>query len=80
MEKNELLTQLDQFINKDLGKKNDLLTLETKIKDLDGWDSLTNIKFTVLIENHFHIKFSIREVVSWKTINDVLEIILKKSI
>ncbi len=78
MEKIEILTDLVKFINVDLGKKNDNLTLESKIKDLEGWDSLTNIKFTVLLETKYSIKFSIREVIGWKTLYDVIDTIEKK--
>ncbi|MEI6752114.1 MAG: acyl carrier protein [Paludibacter sp.] len=80
MESIEILTVLESFINNDLGKKNDNLSLDTKIKDLGGWDSLTNIKFTVLIETKYNIKFSIREVIGWKTLNDVIGNIIKKSL
>ena len=78
MEKTEILADLVCFINVDLGKKNENLTLDTKIKNLEGWDSLTNIRFTVLIEKKYSIKFSIREVIGWKTLNDVIETISKK--
>lgn len=78
MEKMELLADLVSCINVELGKRNENLSLESKIRDLEGWDSLTNIKFVVLIETKYTIKFSIREVISWKTLDDVIVNIQKK--
>lgn len=80
MEKTEILAGIVSVINVDLGKKNENLSLETKIKDLEGWDSLTNIRFVVMIETKYNVKFSIREVIGWKTINDMIDNITKKII
>lgn len=49
------------------------LTRETTANDVDGWDSLTHIQLIVAIEKKFKVKFSSKEILSWKNIGELLD-------
>lgn len=49
------------------------LTRETTANDVDGWDSLTHIQLIVAIEKKFKVKFSSREILSWKNVGELLD-------
>jgi acyl carrier protein len=39
--------------------------------DVRGWDSLHHVKLVVAIERAFAVKFSNREIVSWRNVGDM---------
>ncbi len=49
------------------------LTRETTANDVDGWDSLTHIQLIVAIEKKFSVKFSSKEILSWKNVGELLD-------
>lgn len=49
------------------------LTSATTASDVDGWDSLTHIQLIVAIEKRFKVKFSSKEILSWKNIGELLD-------
>ena len=49
------------------------LTRETTANDVDGWDSLTHIQLIVAIEKKFKVKFSSKEILSWKNVGELLD-------
>jgi acyl carrier protein len=44
---------------------------ETVAADIEDWDSLNHVKLVVAIEERFGIKFSNREIGSWKNVGDI---------
>jgi acyl carrier protein len=46
--------------------------------DVDGWDSLTHMNLITAIEVHFGIRFSQRELPTFKNIGDLLNAIETK--
>lgn len=78
MNNQEILNQL-QIIFCDVLDENDIkLTETTTANDVDGWDSLTHIQLIVAIEKHFKIRFSSKEILSWKNVGEMMESISKK--
>lgn len=78
MNHSEILKQLnDIFIdvidNEDINLKD-----ETTANDVDGWDSLTHIQLVVAIEKKFKIRFTSREIQSWKNVGELIESIGNK--
>ena len=49
------------------------LTRDTTANDVDGWDSLAHIQLIVAIEKHFKVKFSSKEILSWKNVGELLD-------
>ena len=50
MEIEEILRELDTIFRDILKNENITLTTETTAKDVDGWDSLTNMRLITAIE------------------------------
>jgi len=45
---------------------------ETTANDVDGWDSLSHVNLIVAVEAGFGIRFSHKEVLSFKNVGDLL--------
>ena len=54
---------------------------ETTAKDIDGWDSLSNIELLVAIEKAFSpLKFNTGEVVNLRNVGEMVAVIKHKTI
>jgi acyl carrier protein len=78
MERNELLTQLQELFRDVLDEENIVLTELTTANDVDGWGSLTHIQLVVAIEKQLKIRFTSKEILSWKNIGEMMDSILSK--
>jgi acyl carrier protein len=78
MERNELLTQIQEIFRDVLDEENIVLTEITTANDVDGWGSLTHIQLVVAIEKHLKIRFTSKEILSWKNIGEMMDSILSK--
>lgn len=47
------------------------LTPETTARDVDGWDSLANIRLMITIEEKFRIKFDVGEFQEYRNVGDL---------
>jgi acyl carrier protein len=52
---------------------------ETTAKDVDGWDSLTNIDLVVAVEKHFKIKLTTRDVAGLKNVGELVKLVEQKT-
>jgi len=50
----------------------------TTANDVDGWDSLSHVNLIVAIESRFKIRFSHRELLSFKNVGEMLNCIITK--
>jgi acyl carrier protein len=48
------------------------LRLETTARDIDGWDSVANIRLMVAIESEFRIKFDVGEYQEFRNIGELV--------
>ena len=71
MEIEEILRELDTIFRDILKNENITLTTETTAKDVDGWDSLTNMRLITAIEKHYNIRFGLREILNFKHVGDL---------
>ena len=78
MERIEILSQVETIFRTVLKNESVALTDETTAEDVPGWDSLTHVVLISEIEKHFGIRFSIREMLSWKTVGKMIDCIQKK--
>ncbi|MCX7826416.1 MAG: acyl carrier protein [Verrucomicrobiae bacterium] len=51
---------------------------ETTANDVDGWDSLSHVNLILAVERGFGIKFSQRELMTFKNVGDLLRSIESK--
>lgn len=51
---------------------------EMTANDVDGWDSLSHVNLIVTIESRFNIKFSHKELLTFKNVGDLLASIRSK--
>ena len=78
MERTEIMSQVQTVFRTVLKSEAVVLTDETTAEDVPGWDSLTHVVLISEIEKHFGIRFSIREMLSWKTVGKMIDCIQKK--
>ncbi len=50
-----------------------VLDMNATAKDVDGWDSMTNLLFIDAIETEFKIKFSLDEILDFKNIGELCQ-------
>lgn len=78
MDNKEILNQVQEIFRDQLDDESIELTVETTATDVDGWDSLTHIMLVVAAEKHFKIKFSSKEIQSWKNIGELVNCVEEK--
>lgn len=78
MGKNEVLKQVEEIFKDILDNEEIVLSATTTADDIEEWDSLTHIQLIVAIEKHFEIKFTSKEILSWKNVGEMIECITTK--
>lgn len=78
MDKNEALKQINEIFVDILDNELIKITELTTADDVEEWDSLTHIQLVVAIEKHFKIRFTSREIQSWKNVGEMIDCILTK--
>jgi len=73
MDKNEVLARVQEIFRDILDEESIILTSETTANDVDEWDSLSHIQLIVAIEKSFKIKFTSREILSWKDVGEMVD-------
>ena len=69
-----------QNIFRDLFDNDDIqIEDKTTAADIQGWDSLKNVKLVVQIEKKFAMRFTTGEVVSLKNVGELLMLIEKRA-
>ena len=78
MDRGEILVQLNKIFIDAIDNEEIQLTNNSTAKDVDGWDSLTHIQLVVAIEKHFKIRFTSKEIQSWKNVGELINNIITK--
>jgi acyl carrier protein len=78
MELTEILKQVNEIFKKELDNENIVLTFESSGEDVEEWDSLSHIHLIVAIEKHYNIRFTTKEIQSFKNAGELCECIQKK--
>jgi len=78
MEKVDILQTVQEVFRDILDNEEIILVEETTANDVDEWDSLTHIQLIVAIEKKFKIKFTSKEILSWKNVGEMVDAICSK--
>ena len=78
MDRTGILRQIEIIFEEVLDENDINLTEATTANDVEGWDSLTHIQLIVAIEKHFNVKFTSKEILSWKNIGEMVDSICSK--
>lgn len=78
MEKNVILSKVQEVFCDVLDNEDIVLSLTTTSNDIDEWDSLSHIQLIVAIEEAFDIEFTSQAIISWKNVGDMVEYIQHK--
>ncbi|HOW58890.1 MAG TPA: acyl carrier protein [Candidatus Omnitrophota bacterium] len=74
----ELKDQLNQVFCEVFDNDEIAIRPEMTANDIDGWDSLSHVNLIVAIEAKFKIKFSTKELLTFKNIGDLLTAVQSK--
>jgi len=78
MEKDEILTEVQEIFRDVLDNEEIVLTPETTANDVEDWDSLSHIQLIVAIEKKLKVKFTSKEILSWSDISEMIDCIASK--
>lgn len=78
MDRIEILKQINIIFIDVLDNENVVIMESTQATDVDDWDSLTHIQLVVAIEKQFKIRFTSKEIQSWKNVGEMIDSILSK--
>jgi acyl carrier protein len=78
MERKDILSQINEIFIDTLDNEEVVIEETTQATDVDEWDSLTHIMLVVAIEKHFKIRFTSKEIQSWKDVGEMLNCIQEK--
>lgn len=78
MEKEQILSDVQEIFRTILDQENLVLKPETTASDVEDWDSLSHIQLVVAIEKHFKIRFTSKEIQSWKNVEEMISSIQSK--
>lgn len=78
MEKQEIIQKIDAIVATAVNHHEFVMTEATKPSDILGWDSLSNAMILTSIEQEFAVKFKFSDMIAWKTIGELVDIIIKK--
>ena len=76
--KEEIFNQVQEIFRDVLDNDEIVLTPETMADDIEEWDSLSHIQLIVAIEKHFKLKFTSKEILSWKNVGEMVDCIASK--
>jgi acyl carrier protein len=78
MEHSQVLKEVNDIFIDIIDNEDIVLKDESSAADVEGWDSLTHIQLVVAIEKHFKIRFTSKEIQSWKTVGELVDNISSK--
>lgn len=74
----DIINQLNEIFIDVLDLEELNLTRETTAHDIEEWDSLSHIMLIVSIEKKFKLRFTSREIQSWKNVGEMINCIEAK--
>lgn len=78
MTREEILSEVNKVFAAVFGDPSIVVGPATTAKDVVGWDSLTHTRLIAKTQEHFKVKFSLREVMRFQNVGDMCALIDKK--
>lgn len=78
MQNEDLLLKVQDIFRDILDDEEIVLSEASTAEDVEGWDSLTHIQLIVAIEKKFKIKFTSKEILSWKNVGELVDCLASK--
>ena len=78
MTREEIMARVQEIFRNELGNANIVLTDETAAEDIQEWTSLSHAQLVIAMEKELNIKFSLREMMSWQNVGEIVNSIEKK--
>ncbi len=78
MSREEILNEITKVFADTLDEDNVELTEGSTADDVEGWDSLTHVQLVVAVEKKFKVRFTAKEIQSWKNIGEMIDSITSK--
>lgn len=76
----EILDQVQGVFRNVLNDSSVTLNESTTAEDVNGWDSLSHVKIISEVEKQFKTRFSIKEMLTWKTVGDMIDSLYSKQV
>jgi acyl carrier protein len=74
----EILEKLSELLG-DVLVDDVVLRAETTAKDVPGWDSLTNVRFVLAVQQAFNVRLAAGEVGRLKCVGDLVTLIEQRT-
>jgi acyl carrier protein len=79
MEQRNIILEQINIIFKDTLNNDDIIVSEKTVSnDIEEWDSLSHIQLIYAIEQKFKIRFTSREIQTWKDVSEMINSIQDK--
>ncbi len=78
MQRLDILKEVNDIFIDVLDDESIVLSEQTTAADVDGWDSLTHIQLIVAIEKKFKLRFTSKDIQSWKDVKEMIDCIVTK--
>jgi len=79
MNRDEILSAVQNIFRDVFDDENLIISDSTNANDIEDWDSLEQINLVVAIEDLFNIEFDMDDVVNFKNVGDMINVIAKKT-
>ena len=79
MSREEIYEKLNQVFREVFDDESITVDASTTADDIEDWDSLEHITLVAAIENLFQIKFKVGEVVRFKNVGEMADIIYERT-
>lgn len=78
MNRKQIMEELVKIFRDIFDDESIMLNDDTTAADLEDWDSLMHITLITAIEDHFHIKFKLKEVTGIQNVGQTIGLIEEK--
>jgi acyl carrier protein len=78
MQKEEIIRKLNDLFKQVLNNNDININEETKMSDIDDWDSLNHATLIASIEEQFNVKFELIEIMNFKNLKNIISSLEKK--